>query len=91
MVKLIDEPCVSDSTAHISWSTEQSKQLIDLVWYCLIQQNTEYVSHSVAAFIHPKTQKNEPYVKIATYIIGKKMQNSSACCKLIDEKIANAR
>ena len=29
MVKLIDELCVSDSTAHISWSTEQPKQLPD--------------------------------------------------------------
>ena len=74
MVKLIDELCISDSTAHISWSTEQSKQLTDTVRNYLIQQNTEYVSHSVATFIHPKTQKNESYVKVATYIIGKKLR-----------------
>ena len=58
---------VSDSTAHISWPTEQSKQLIDLVRHYLIQHNAEYVSHSVATYIHPKTQKHESYIKIATY------------------------
>ena len=73
MVKMSDEVCAGEATAHISWSMEQSKQLIDLVRHYLIQHNTEYASHSVATYIHPKRQKNESYVKVATYIIGKKV------------------
>ena len=67
MVKLIDELCVSDSTAHISWSTEQSKQLTDTTRNYLIQQNTEYVLHSVATYIHPKKKMNESYVSSYIY------------------------
>ena len=55
------------STPHCSWSNELSNQLNNAVRNYLIQQQTEYVSHTVESFIHSNRQTHESYYKVITY------------------------
>lgn len=69
MGKLKVEPCAA-STAHISWSNQPS-ELTDTVRNYLIQQHTEYVSHSVETYTDSNKLTHELYDKVVTYKIGR--------------------
>ncbi len=75
MGKLRNPPPATELCAHSSWSTnQQSKELTDTVRHYLIQQGTEYITHSVEIYRHSINQLDEHYNKVVTHIIGRQKQ-----------------
>ena len=77
MGKLSIASFATEPVAHSSWSTDQrSNELTGTVRNYLIQQHTEYVSHSVETYHHSTRQAHELYDKVVTYIIGRQKKRN---------------